>query len=210
MVTKHLAPALGAVQFGELRGEHIQHYLAEKLAYGLSARTVGHQYVTLHTALGHAVKHGTLTRNPCDTVTPPRPESPEMRVLDEERIARVLEAARTTEYHALFDSLLDTGARRSEALGLRWGDVDLLFCQASINRSMHQLRDGTIAFRQPKTARSRRMIVLTPSLALVSREHREQQEALKGTLGVEPLEEDLVFCHYDGPLTCPTASPTLG
>jgi integrase len=42
------------------------------------------------------------------------------------------------------------------------------------------------------------MIALTPSLALVLREHQEQQEALKATLGVEPLEDDLVFCHYDG------------
>jgi integrase len=42
------------------------------------------------------------------------------------------------------------------------------------------------------------MISLTPSLALVLREHQEQQEALKATLGVELLEDDLVFCHYDG------------
>ena len=128
-----------------------------------------------------------------------------MRVLNEEEIARVLEAARATEYHALFHFLLDTGARRSEALGLKWGDVDLLFLQASINRSMHQLRDGSIVFRQPKTARSRRMIALTPSLALVLREHRERHEALKTTLGQGISEEDLVFCHFDGSPDCQRA-----
>ncbi len=63
---------------------------------------------------------------------------------------------------------------------------------------MHQLRDGSIIFRQPKTARSRRVIALTPSLALVLAEHEDRQRALKATLGSEPSDEDLVFCHYDG------------
>jgi integrase len=124
MVKKHLIPALGAVQLSQLRVEYIQRYLSDKLASGLSTKTVRHHYVTLHTALAHAVKRGTLARNPCDTVTPPRPQTPEMRVLDEEGIARVLEAARATEYYALFHFLLDTGARRSEALGLRWSNID--------------------------------------------------------------------------------------
>jgi integrase len=198
MVNKHLVPALGAVQLGQVRAEHVQRYLADKLASGLSAKTVRHHYVTLHTALSHAVKHGTLGRNPCDTVTPPRPRTPEMRVLDWEGIARVLEASRATDYHALFHFLLDTGARRSESLALRWSDVDLLLCQVSINRSLHQLRDRSIVFRPPKTARSTRMIALTPSLALVLREHREQQEAIKATLGLVPAEDDLVFSHHDG------------
>jgi integrase len=159
---------------------------------------VKHHYVTLHTALAHAVKHGLFGRNPCDNVTPPRFHHPEMNVLDVEGIHRLLEAARSTEYYPLFYFLLFTGCRRSEALALRWRDVDLLMGQVSINRSLHQLRDGSFVFRQPKTARSRRLISLPPSASLVLREHHEKQQALREGLEIELSEDDLVFCHHDG------------
>jgi integrase len=111
---------------------------------------------------------------------------------------RLLEAARSTEYYPLFYLLLFIGCRRSEALALRWRDVDVLMGQVSINRSLHQLRDCTFVFRQSKTARSRRLISLPPSASIVMWKHQEKQQALRTTLGTQLTEEDLVFCHYDG------------
>jgi integrase len=198
MARKHLIPGLGAIHLSQIRPDHIQQYLGDKLASGLSAKTVRHHYVTLHTALAHAVKHGLLGRNPCDNVTPPKFHQAEMKVLDEERIHQLLEAARSTEYYPLFYFMLFTGCRRSEALALRWRDVDLLMGQVSINRSLHQLRDGTFVFRQPKTARSRRLISLPPSASIVLREHHEKQLALRSTLEMPLTDDDLVFGHYDG------------
>ena len=54
MVRKHLLPALGHHEISQLRPEYIQHYLADKLAAGLSSSTVRHHYVTLNTCLNHA------------------------------------------------------------------------------------------------------------------------------------------------------------
>jgi hypothetical protein len=56
MVRKHLTPGLGALHLSQLRTDHIQQYLADKQSSGLSAKTVRHHYVTLHTALSHAAK----------------------------------------------------------------------------------------------------------------------------------------------------------
>jgi len=198
MIDKHLAPRLGNLTLAQIRPDHVQTYLAEKLASGLSAKTVKHHYVTLHTALAHALKRGLISRNPCDSVTAPKPQQQEMNVLDEDGVHRVLEAARSTEYYSLFYFLLFTGCRRSEALALRWLDLDLTLAQASISRSMHHLRDGSIVFRQPKTLRSRRSISLPPSLAIALREHQNRQALLKATLGQGFSEDDLVFCHADG------------
>ncbi len=198
MVKKHLVPGLGAVPLSQLRPEHIQKYLADKLASGLSSKTVRHHYVTLHTALAHAVKHQLLGRSPCDSVTAPRPGRPEMKVLDEDGVQQLLEAARSTEYYPLFYFLLFTGCRRSEALALRWRDVDLVLGLVSINRALHHLRDGSMVFRQPKTSRSRRLIPLPPSASIVLRQHRETQEAIRSTLEMELTGEALVFCHLDG------------
>ena len=86
-------------------------------------------------------------------------------------------AVKETEYYALFYCLLHTGCRRSEALAVRWADIDLTLGQVSINRSLHCLKGGTLVYRQPKTAKLRRLLSLTASLAQVLQEHRRAWEA---------------------------------
>ena len=59
--------------------------------------------------------------------------------------------------------------------------------------------DQRITFREPKTANSRRLIALSPSTAIVLREHKAKQVELRQSLGLTPLSEnDIVFSHYDG------------
>ena len=112
-----------------------------------------------------------------------------MRTLNEDNLKTVLEAARRTVYYALFYLALFSGMRRSELLALRWQDVDLVLAQVYVNRSLHHLRNGETVFRQPKTAKGRRMIALSPSNCMVLRQHRDNEEALKGSL----IGNDLVF-----------------
>jgi integrase/recombinase XerC/integrase/recombinase XerD len=54
-----------------------------------------------------------------------------MKTMTEEDINIFLDKARKGDYYALFYIYLFTGIRRSEALALRWSDVDLLGCQLS-------------------------------------------------------------------------------
>lgn len=84
-------------------------------------------------------------------------------------------------------------------MALRWQDVDLLLFQISVNRTLHQVRGGRIVFRQPKTEKSRRVVALTPSTAAILREYYESQSILRQSLGYPNLvDDDLVFCEYDG------------
>jgi len=118
--------------------------------------------------------------------------------MNESDIHIFLEFAKSTPYYALFYLALFTGMRRSELLAPRWSDVDLILCQLSVTRALHHLQDGSLIFRQPKTAKGRRLISLSPSTAIVLREHREQQEKMRQTLGLTLVEDDLVFCQVDG------------
>jgi len=122
------------------------------------------------------MKLGLLSRNPADAVSPPRCHRPEWHTLSGDDIHTLLEAAKKTLYYALFYLAIFTGMRRSELLALRWSDIDLILCQLYVTRTLHHLRDGTIVFRAPKTAKGRRMIALSPSAALVLREHKEKQK----------------------------------
>jgi integrase len=94
-----------------------------------------------HSPLKHAGKIGIIARNPVEVVEAPKVKHREMRILSESEVHIFLEYARSTPYYALFYTALFTGMRRSELLAIRWSDVDLLLCQISVNRTLHQLRN---------------------------------------------------------------------
>ena len=210
IIRRHIIPRLGSILLTQLKSDHLQKYYADLQTKGrlggksgLSPRTVRYVHVTLHAACKSAVRWGLLSRNPADTVDPPRHEQHEMHILDEPQVKALLEAARSTPYYALFYLALYTGMRRSELLALRWCDIDLILGEVSVARSLHRLKDGRIVFGSPKTAKGRRMIALPPTASVVLRNHREQQKAIFAILG-RPLEEsDLVFCQTDGHPTLP-------
>jgi integrase len=95
-------------------------------------------------------------------------------------------------------AILFTRSRRSELLALHWSDVDPLLCQISVTQSLHRLRNRSLVFRQPKTAKGRRLIALSPSLALVLKEHKEKQMPERLMMGTSLKENDLVFSTPEG------------
>ena len=205
IVHAHLIPALGFIPLTALRPEHIQTYYARALQSGrrdgkggLSAQTVHHHHRVLYEALRHAVKHGTLIRNVAEAVDPPRPEHKEMAALGPESVSSLLDAVRGTPYYPLFYTAVYTGLRRSELLALRWCRVDLDMATLSVVETLHQLHNREFVFGQPKSKRGRRQIALSPSLALLLREHRAKQVATRRLLGLELLSSDFVFSQPDG------------
>lgn len=133
-----------------------------------------------------------------DGVDVPRIRRNEMQTWDEDNVARFLEAAKDSPYYVLFYTALFTGMRRSELLALRWCDVDFLFSQVSISRSLHHLKDGSYVFTQPKSAKSRRTIALSPSAILKLKGHKGNQEAQRAMLGISLKDDDLVFSTLEG------------
>jgi len=83
-------------------------------------------------------------------------------------------------------------------LALRWSDVDLPLSQISVSRSIHQLRDGSYIFRQPKSAKGRRTVALSPSATQVLREHREKTTIERLLNGSSLKDSNLVFSKKDG------------
>jgi integrase len=121
-----------------------------------------------------------------------------MQVWDEDDIMRFLEVAKSTPYHALFHLALFTGMRRGELLAQRWSDVDLIGMQISVSRSLHHLQDGSYVFTEPKSAKSRRPIAMTPSDALLLQQHQEKQKLDRAMLGMRWSNDDLVFGTLEG------------
>jgi integrase len=194
----HLIPSLGNISLTQLRSEHLQAHYSAKLNEGLSPLTVRYHHIVLHKALQTAVKWGLVSRNVADGVDVPHIHRNEMQTWDEFEITHFLEVAKDSPYYTLFFTALYTGMRRSEMLALRWQDIDFLFSQVSVSRSLHQLKDGSYVFTQPKSAKSRRTIALSPSAILTLQENKEKQEATRAKLGVPLKDDDLVFSTLEG------------
>lgn len=200
----YIIPFLGHLTLNGLKPEHLQHYNSEKLTIGrqdgkgLSAQTVRHHHAILHKALQTAVEWGLLSRNVADAVTPPRAQHPEMKTWNADEVNTFLEVAKSTHYYALFYTLLYTGLRRSEVLALRWEDIDFIYGQISVNRSVHVLKGGKVIFRQPKTAKGKRTVALPPSAFMVLNDYRKNKEAGSILLGKPLSDSDLVFSDLEG------------
>lgn len=196
----HLIPAIGNIRLTQLRPEHLQKLYSDKLKGGLMPRSVRYIHVILHKALATAIKWGLIARNVADGADIPKAHPGEMQTYDEIELNKFLEAAKGTQYYPLFYTALFTGMRRSELLALRWQDIDLVYGQVYVNRSLHQLKDNSFVFTQPKTAKSRRTIALPPSAFLVLESWRKAKEVEAGMLGTTLKDSDLIFNNLGKPL----------
>jgi integrase len=151
----------------------------------------------LHRALGFAVRCGYLASNPAASIEPPRYRPARKVVWNPEELGRFLEAARDHRLGPLFWLLAATGMRLSEALAIRWCDLDLRAGTVRVERGAHRIK-GQWLFTEPKSRNSLRAISLPPSVVEVLKRARRQavEEGLRSGRGLE--EDQLVFCGRNG------------
>lgn len=206
LIKNHIKPGLGAIPLTSLTPEHLQRFYSTKLKNGrmdgkgaLSNRSVRYLHCTLHRALKVAVRQGKLYRNPADAVEAPKDARHEMHTMDEVDMHLFLESSRSTPYYALFYLGLFTGMRRSELLGLRWCDVDLVLSQLSVTRTLHRLHNGDLYIGGPKSAKGKRLIALSPSTVVVLKEHKTAEIERRLEYNKRSLrDQDPVFTRDDG------------
>lgn len=198
IVRVHLIPKLGNIPLTQLRSNHLQKHYSTMLDTGLSPLSVRYHHVVLHKALATALKWGLVARNVADGVDLPRSHRSEIQTWDEAELGQFLKVAKETQYYALFYTALFTGARRSELLALRWQDIDFIYGQIYISRSLHQLQGGSYVFTQPKSDKSRRTVALPPSAFLVLEAYRKQKETEMLMCNLTLNESDLAFSTIEG------------
>ena len=144
------------------------------------------------------MRMGIIARNVAEFVDPPRPARTTMNIMSPEEIGRFLDSARETNYYVFFSTLLCTGLRRGELLALRWRNLDLSEAMLHVTETAFKLNNGDYVIKEPKTPHSRRAVSLPPSLAILLKEYRSDQELLRVQLGLNLNEDDFVFIRPDG------------
>ncbi|MCB1020208.1 MAG: site-specific integrase, partial [Acidobacteria bacterium] len=182
IIRLHLVPEIGDLRLQKLTPQHVQKLLNTKLGSGLSGRMVCHIRTTLVTALQVALKFGTVARNVASLVDPPRTEKAEIKVLNLDQARHFLNAIKGDRQYALFATTLVLGLRLGEALGLTWDDLDFERGNLTVKRALQRI-DGKPQLVEPKSATSRRRVVLPAVAVAALQHHRAQQEHERAVAG---------------------------
>ena len=134
-------------------------------------------------ALTHAERRDLVARNVARlAIVPPAPVRVS-RALTVEQGRELLAAAHGDRLEAAWVTMLLTGLRPGEALGLPWQDVDLDRGQLRVTQALRRQNGSHFALGHPKTSKSRRTLDL-PTLVVDSlRGHRVRQSAERLTAG---------------------------
>jgi integrase len=151
----------------------------------------------LKQALAQACVWRAIPYNPSALVKPPKVQRKEMKTVDTEATARMLDAARsTTIYIPVLLGVL-CGLRRGEICALRWRNVDLDSGQLAIVASRSRGERGRPVEKVTKTGRSR--LIALPALAVTElRRHRTRQAEQLLRLGVALTDDHHVHAKFDG------------
>lgn len=157
-MTHNLIPAFGDIPMASLSVGDVNAYLAKREGI-LKPKTLRNHVALLHRFLEDAVEAGHLAVNRLHksrALRRPkalRPEDEgEVELLDAAEVNQLLDAV-DAHYVPLYVTLVSTGMRLGEALGLQWGDIDWTAQQIRVRRSLWKGQ-----YYLPKSKKSRRSI----------------------------------------------------
>ena len=210
-LNKHFC-VLGKILLKKLEPHTLQEFYNYKFREeGLSPKTLRNYHMALHKCLQQAVKEHLLVYNPCDAVTLPSGEKPEVVVFTNDQQRALVQASyRYRHRYGVFIRLdLCTGLRMGELLALKWEDIDFSTAQLHVRRTINRLakyeaHDGEnkteIVFGTPKTKNSRRTIPLTRTMADELARWKQQQAQDKIRAGDKYTDYGFIvtneFGHY--------------
>jgi integrase len=198
-VRLHLRPGIGHHRLDRLQPEHLERLYGALSDKGLSPASILRAHRVLSRALRVASQRAKVARNVATLVDPPTVKRPETALpLSAQEAREVMAAAQTHRNAARWTVALAVGLRQSEALALRWSDVDLDNGTLSVRRGLHRISGQGLVYEEPKADRSRRNLALPAQLVDALKAQRAAQ--LEERIAAGPLWEDhdLVFAQPNG------------
>lgn len=122
----------------------------------------------------------------------PSLERKEARHLEADEVTRLLAAVAGHRYHLALVLIAFTGLRRGEALALRWSDVDLDAGLSTVRGTLNRV-NRSLTISEPKTAKSRRVVPLSPDLVALLSKHRTEQKRERLAAANQWQDSGLVF-----------------
>lgn len=204
----HVLPALGQRQLAKLSPGDLDLFYADLLAKGrrgngtdrkgLAPKTVRSIHVMLNKALSDAQRKGLVVRNVAELADPPKLSAQrreEVKAWDADQLCTFLDAIAAQRFFPAFHLSANTGMRRGEILGLRWGDLDLGVGRVSVRQALVSVA-YEVHISDVKTGNGRRTIDIEEGAVAVLEAWRRLRTDERG--GKAPAKSDLVFTREDG------------
>ena len=189
----------------EITPKDIEDYYKPKLKEGLSVETIKKHNVIIRGTLEKAMNEGTIPFNPCDRVRIPRKNRQDCfkgQAYTAEQAGKLLEVIRGEVLEPVIMLGLLFGMRRSEALGLRWSDINFKNQTIVISNTMTQMRTLLID-EHTKSLTSHRMLSVMDEVIGYFKRLKAQQEANKREYGDKYHDSDFVCVWPDGRIILP-------
>lgn len=199
----HIEAGLGAIRLDRLDREDVARWLEDLAAAGrLSWRSVQICRTVLRAALADAVEEGLLGRSPAARVPMPRavakpPKEKEVDAWTDEQVARFLSVSADHRWAVAFRLGVLYGLRRSEALALKWNDLNTVKGTLRIDEGLVAVSSGA-AWSDAKNARSRRVIPLDDETLRILTRHRKTQAEERLVAGSKWEDHDLIIATHVG------------
>ncbi len=168
---RYLKP-LDNVEIKRLGPQHFNNLLGEIMEED-KGRTAELVYSVAHVALQKAVRWRLISVNPVSLVDKPKYEKAPVVYWTVAQIKQFLKVARDHKHYPLYFFMLSTGCRIGEALALKWEDIDWDNNMVAIQRKLGWDRKGKPYFSDPKSAKSRRALVIPDSVMKVLKHEQE-------------------------------------
>lgn len=199
VATTYLAPRLGRTPVDKIRVLDLDTLYARLRANGgvdgapLSPRTVRYCHTVVGQVLDQARRWGMVARNVATDASVPRARRTEVTPPTVDVLRALLQAAAEwePEFALYLRVLAATGCRRSEALALRWTDVDFTAGELHLARSV-AIVEGRVVEKDTKSHQSRRIAIDPATMAALEMHRTRLAES-----GVGYAAGSLVFSPDD-------------
>jgi integrase len=183
----HALPKFGDRAIGSIRQSEIQAWV-QGLSEKLAPATVKVTYQHLRAVFKAAEEDRVIGRSPCQRITMPAIEKPEIVPLDTAVVLKI-EKAMPAHWRAIITLMAGTGMRPGEATGITVDRIDFLRRTVRVDRQLLLTRPHT--FGPPKTKASHRTIplpqVVVDSLAAHIKKHGTGQDGMLFTAADESM-----------------------
>lgn len=188
---KQIKAYFGSANVRGITEEHVERFVAS-LSNDYAPETQAKTIMLLKAVFEAGVRWGYLGISPARFIKGPRLVRREAEFLEPHEIKLLIDSV-DPRHRCLIMFLCLTGCRISEALSLRWSDVDFNAGRVFIRQVLQFSRHGDRCFFSPKTNASRRAIDLPDVLIQELKTHQAWL-----TVELESNEHDLVFPNAAG------------
>ena len=205
MLNNHIAPYFDArnITVGSVTPGDLEDYYRAKVAEGLSPNTVIKHHAIIRSSLQWAMKHQYIRNNPADLAT--RPSKSHYQANEPYSVEEVAQLLTLTQNEPIAVPIFLAcfyGLRRSEALGLRWSNIDFQSGWIHITTTVVKEKIGdnvvsTVRDDTTKTEYSRRSLPLCPYTYNYFCNLRNQQLAQMNLCGTSYNQDYLDFVCVD-------------